>query len=220
MPPTPTSTFDTSNRAGTGQSFYLTALGVRVRAPDETGAQFLWSGTSFSAPIISGAVALLAQAFPTLTGSQIVDLLLRTATDLGDNGTDAIYGRGELNLTRAFQPQGQQSIAGTPIPVPVGSTGSLAGPMGDATGAAGPQAVILDSYGRAFQRIFPGPCPQLSSHPNWNPPCRWGPNFIQLPIKMSPSHFLLQNEASALVQIGLTLARKNAFRPAPLPGRS
>ncbi|MBK6707110.1 MAG: S8 family serine peptidase [Sphingomonadales bacterium] len=110
-----------SNRAGTGQSYYLTALGVRVRAPDEAGTQFLWSGTSFAAPIVAGAVALLAQAFPNLTGRQIVDLLLTTTTDLGATGTDGIYGRGELNLARAFQPQGQQSIAGTPIPVPAGS---------------------------------------------------------------------------------------------------
>lgn len=145
-----------SNRAGTGQNFYLTALGVRVRAPDETGTQFLWSGTSFSAPIVSGAVALLAQAFPNLTGRQIVDLLLTTATDLGAAGTDSIFGRGELNLARAFQPQGQQSIAGTPVPVPTGPTGALSGPMGDATGKGGPEAVILDSYGRAFRADFSG----------------------------------------------------------------
>ena len=40
---------DFSNRAGTGAAYYLMALGYRDRAPDETGAQFLWSGTSFSA---------------------------------------------------------------------------------------------------------------------------------------------------------------------------
>ena len=53
------------------------------RAPDQTGAQFLWSGTSFSAPTISGAVALMAQAFPNLTGKQIVEILFNSADDLG-----------------------------------------------------------------------------------------------------------------------------------------
>lgn len=163
-----------SNRAGTGQNFYITALGVRVRAPDESGAQFLWSGTSFSAPIISGAVALLAQAFPNLTGRQIVDLLLSTTTDLGAAGTDAIYGRGELNLARAFQPQGQQSIAGTPIPVPTGATGALGGPMGDATGKAGPEAIILDSYGRAFKADFSGTLLVAKSAPKLAPALNMG----------------------------------------------
>ena len=145
-----------SNRAGTGQNYYLTALGVRVRAPDENGTQFLWSGTSFSAPIVSGAVALLAQSFPNLTGRQIVDLLLTTTTDLGAAGIDNIFGRGELNLARAFQPQGQQTLAGTPVPVPTGPTGALSGSMGDATGSGGPDAIVLDSYGRAFRADFSG----------------------------------------------------------------
>jgi len=163
-----------SNRAGNGQNYYITALGVRVRAPDENGTQFLWSGTSFSAPIVAGAVALLAQAFPNLTGAQIVDLLLRTTTDLGAAGTDAIYGRGELNLARAFQPQGQQSIAGTPIPVPTGSTGALGGPMGDAGAGQGPQSVILDSYGRAFRADFSGTLLAAKSAPKLAPALSMG----------------------------------------------
>ena len=72
-----------SNRAGQGQNWYLAALGVRVRTIDDTGAGLLYSGTSFSAPIITGAVALIAQAFPNLTPAQIVDLLFHTADDLG-----------------------------------------------------------------------------------------------------------------------------------------
>ena len=68
---------DFSNRAGTGAAYYLAALGYKDRAPDNTGSQFLWSGTSFSAPTISGAVALMAQAFPNLTGKQIVSCYSR-----------------------------------------------------------------------------------------------------------------------------------------------
>jgi len=41
---------------------------------------------------------LLAQAFPNLTGAQIVDLLLRSARDVGAAGTDPVYGRGVLDI--------------------------------------------------------------------------------------------------------------------------
>lgn len=138
-----------SDRAGTGAAQFLTAVGERVRAPDETGTVFLWSGTSFAAPQISGAVALLAQAFPNLSGAQIVELLFRTARDVGAAGIDPIYGNGVLDLTRAFQPVGATSVAGSGAAVSLLANATLSAPMGDArTGSLG--AVILDSYDRAF----------------------------------------------------------------------
>ncbi|MBX3565258.1 MAG: S8 family serine peptidase [Sphingomonas sp.] len=138
-----------SNRAGTSAQVYLAAVGERVRAPDENNVPFLWSGTSFSAPQIAGAVALLAQAFPNLTGAQIVQLLLTTARDAGAAGTDPIYGRGILDLTRAFQPVGTTSLAGSRAPTSDNFSAALSAPMGDARqGALG--AVILDGFNRAF----------------------------------------------------------------------
>ncbi len=140
-----------SNRAGSGAAaqVYLTAVGERVRAPDENNTPFLWSGTSFSAPQIAGAAALLAQAFPNLTGAQIVQLLLSTARDAGAAGTDAIYGRGVLDLTRAFQPVGTTSLAGSRAPTSDNFNAALSAPMGDARqGALG--VVILDGFDRAF----------------------------------------------------------------------
>lgn len=95
-----------SNRARAAANNYLTALGVRVRSFDETGAAKLYSGTSEAAPIVSGAVALLADAFPALSGSEIARILLQTADDLGAPGTDPVFGRGQLNIERAFQPIG------------------------------------------------------------------------------------------------------------------
>ncbi|MFX7792788.1 S8 family serine peptidase, partial [Acinetobacter baumannii] len=72
-----------SDKAGAGAAHYLAAVGENVRAPDNHNKTFLWTGTSFSAPQISGAVALLAQAFPTLTGAQIVSILYQSARDAG-----------------------------------------------------------------------------------------------------------------------------------------
>ncbi|WP_295631112.1 S8 family peptidase [Novosphingobium sp.] len=152
-----------SNRAGAESQWYLAALGQRlccvysgstIQITTTNGQRFvtLGSGTSFAAPQITGAVALLAQAFPNLTGAQIVDLLLRTARDAGTVGTDAIYGRGILDIAAAFSPQGTLSLAGTLVPVSLGSTSLALSPaMGDAAAKAGSLGtVILDGYRRAF----------------------------------------------------------------------
>jgi hypothetical protein len=140
-----------SNRAGSFGQYYLTALGDRVPAFDQTGQAFLFSGTSYSAPAIAGAVALLAQAFPNLTAAQIVDLLYNSANDAGASGIDPVFGRGILDLARAFQPQGSMSLAGSAVPVLDGANATLGTAMGDArAGASLGQAVVLDGYQRAY----------------------------------------------------------------------
>lgn len=166
-----------SNLAGSGAAHYLTALGVRVLAPNETGTQFRFSGTSYSAPVVTGAVALLAQAFPSLTPAQIVDLLYRSATDRGAPGDDLEYGNGELNLANAFRPQGQTSIAGSAIPVSLTNNGSLSTAMGDAA-KTGAQAVILDGYGRAFDVDLGGSIANALSDPKLSPSLTLGTRSV------------------------------------------
>lgn len=144
-----TSTISTfSDRAGTGAAYYLTAVGYNDRAPDQTGAQYLWSGTSFSAPTIAGAVALMAQAFPNLSGKQIVSILFQTADDLGAPGVDSIYGNGRLDLQRAFAPIGTTSLAGSQIPVSASNLPAAAGDASVKGQSLG--AIILDRYNRAY----------------------------------------------------------------------
>jgi hypothetical protein len=145
---------DFSNRAGSSQQAYLTALGDRVRSLDHTGQAFLFSGTSFSAPVISGAAALLASAFPNLSGQQIVQILLNSADDAGAPGADAVFGRGILNISRAFAPQGATSLAGSGTAVSLtSSAGQTSGAMGDAKGSM-TGAIILDGYSRAYAMNF------------------------------------------------------------------
>ena len=138
-----------SNRAGAAAMHYLGAVGEQVRAPDHTGTEYLWSGTSFAAPQISGAAALLAQAFPRLTGAQIAEILLTTARDVGAPGMDAVYGRGVIDLTRAFQPLGATTLAGTRTGIATTGTSILSKAMGDASPASA-GAIIIDGYDRAF----------------------------------------------------------------------
>lgn len=154
---------DFSNRPGTSAASTLMALGERVCCVYDgsvpkttTGADGTFvtvvSGTSFAAPQVSGAVALLAEAFPNLTGAQIVDLLLRSARDAGSTGTDAIYGRGLLDIARAFSPQGSTSLAGTQVAVSLASlSGATSAAMGDAVSGTSLGTVMLDGYGRAYR---------------------------------------------------------------------
>jgi hypothetical protein len=150
---------DFSNRAGNQPNHYLAARGEGVCCTydngslyiDDEGFAYVVSGTSFSAPQIAGAAALLAQAFPRLTGVQIVDILLRSAFDAGASGTDTIYGRGILDIARAFQPVGTTSLAGSTAAVALGdSSGSTSPAMGDSAGTASLATVVLDDYQRAF----------------------------------------------------------------------
>ena len=75
------------------------------------GVGSIGSGTSYSAPLISGAAAVVQAAFPGTTPQEAGNRLLSTATDLGTPGTDVLYGRGLLNLENALTPQGDLQIA-------------------------------------------------------------------------------------------------------------
>jgi hypothetical protein len=156
---------DFSNRAGTNASHFLTALGDRICCTyengqlyvDSDGFVYLFSGTSFATPQVSGAAALLAQAFPHLTGRQIADILLSSAFDAGAPGTDPIFGRGILDIARAFQPLGATSLAGTGTSVALGDvTGAGSSAMGDAFGTASLPTLVTDAYGRAFDTDLAG----------------------------------------------------------------
>jgi hypothetical protein len=141
---------DFSDKAGIGADSYLMALGYNDRAPDNNGREYYWSGTSFSAPTISGAVALMAQAFPNLSGKEIVEILFDSADDLGAAGVDAIFGHGRMNIARAFQPIGATSLADSQTPVSLAGNGDLPSAAGDAASTQSLGAVILDGYDRAY----------------------------------------------------------------------
>ena len=82
-----------SARAGEAQHAFLVA-------PDDNRPH-KFSGTSFAAPRVSAALAVLSQKCPTLTAEQLGYVLLRSATDLGEPGIDPVYGYGLLNLENA-----------------------------------------------------------------------------------------------------------------------
>ena len=78
--------------AAPGVSTYLTRLG---------GGYGTASGTSFSAPIVMGVYALMMQANPLLTPSQLDEILFSTALDLGTTGWDKYFGHGRVDAASA-----------------------------------------------------------------------------------------------------------------------
>ena len=64
------------------------------------------AGTSFAAPRVTGAAALVMHKFPNLSPLQVKQVLLETATDLGATGVDDVFGYGKLNIPGALSPQG------------------------------------------------------------------------------------------------------------------
>ena len=80
----------------------VSAPGVNVRSSGTASGYSVLSGTSMAAPHVAGAVALLKQFAPNLTGKQILEALYNTAKDLGTPGEDNNYGMGLIDVYAAF----------------------------------------------------------------------------------------------------------------------
>ena len=136
---------------------WLMTPGDTLVAPNTalSGNQFsYWSGTSFSAPMVSGSLILLESTWKILkTNGTAADLLFKTATNLGAAST---YGNGELNLTKAFQPVGNlmvtqangKQVAATTLTTSVVAGGAL-GPLSAVTNKLAAYTTF-DSYTRNY----------------------------------------------------------------------
>jgi serine protease AprX len=113
--------------AAPGSAVYSAYRGARIG-----GANFVGSGTSFSAAITSGAAALVLANHPTATPGQVKALLLGT-TNPGPIGNPFVDGHGALNVYAAAHAASmdlKQSTVGLPIAA-IGLTVSLV-PTGSA----------------------------------------------------------------------------------------
>ncbi len=81
----------------------VSAPGVSVRSCVPGNQYDFFSGTSMAAPHVSGAILLLKEAFPYLTGKELKTALYHTCTDLGIPGEDNNYGMGVINVLAAFE---------------------------------------------------------------------------------------------------------------------
>ena len=99
---------ETSNGCGIAFKWCLSAPGSVTIAPvPGTQWQSGATGTSNAAAIITGAAAMVWQAFPWMSASNVQQTLLTTATDIGQPGLDNVYGWGLVNAGKAVRGPGQ-----------------------------------------------------------------------------------------------------------------
>lgn len=92
--------------------FYIVAPGGVYSTSKDGGYEFR-EGTSMSAPMVSGAIAILHEMWPHMKGKNLVQLVLKTANKDLPNYTVETYGQGMLDLDKATQPIGNLGIPTT-----------------------------------------------------------------------------------------------------------
>lgn len=104
----------------------VVAPGNQILTADLSGGgqpttYFPAAGTSFAAPHVSGAMALLLSAFPETTVPHLESTLIKTARDLGAPGADNDHGYGLIDVVAAYNrllgcPPGGADADGDGIP--------------------------------------------------------------------------------------------------------
>ena len=74
------------------------------------------SGTSFSAPFVSGLAALLCEKYPQMNQSDFMEILKMSSEDLGDPGWDTASGYGLIRVPEAIRSAAE--YFGDEVPVP------------------------------------------------------------------------------------------------------
>jgi outer membrane autotransporter protein len=103
----PTQLESYSNQCGAAMNYCLAAPGdVIVLDKDTTSgtanpSYYIVEGTSFAAPQVSGAAALVWQAYPYFSNDLVRQTLLGTADPLGGSQPNPTFGYGELDVGKA-----------------------------------------------------------------------------------------------------------------------
>ena len=79
-------------------SVFVVAPGENVWSTNKEGSYSHNSGTSFSAPLVTGMIAIMMNVEYNLNYDKIKDYLMRSSVDLGETNYDTLYGYGLINL--------------------------------------------------------------------------------------------------------------------------
>jgi subtilisin family serine protease len=142
------------------RDYFVVAPGSGITSAVGGGGYGVKSGTSMAAPYVSGVAALIKGEWSYLKPEQIANIIFQTTDDLGAPGTDDVYGRGAVNITRAMSPVGGSEIivatAGKKVTNATGARGVLntssLGPMSAPLQSSSllKNVVVVDTFGRNY----------------------------------------------------------------------
>jgi thermitase len=83
---------------------------IDVAAPGDSiastypGSQYAaLSGTSMASPHVAALAGLIRSVNPELSADEVMEIMRKSAIDLGDKGRDIYFGYGEIDVDRALQ---------------------------------------------------------------------------------------------------------------------
>lgn len=112
-----------------GSFVALSAPGTNIWTTSRGGAYQGWNGTSFSSPLTAGVAALLMSAAPTLSNTQVENLLYSTAVDLGTAGRDPYFGFGRVDAAAGVR----AALASVPAVDSVAPSAVISAPLGSSS---------------------------------------------------------------------------------------
>ena len=142
----------------TTKQFFIMAPGAGITSTVPTTINapgyLNMSGTSMAAPAVSGAIAILHQQWPQLTGAALTQLVLTTANKNIPGYDPNIMGQGLLDLNKATQPTGGLSFMTAGNVVTGGKTTTASPILVSTSGSASTgrisSVMLVDNIGRDY----------------------------------------------------------------------
>ncbi|WP_052339147.1 S8 family peptidase [Gorillibacterium massiliense] len=85
-----------------GDYIDVAAPGVSIASTYPDNQYAALSGTSMASPHVSALAALIRSANPALKNTEVMDIMRKSANDLGNPGKDNQFGYGEINVSQAL----------------------------------------------------------------------------------------------------------------------
>ncbi|EOC99582.1 S8 family serine peptidase [Caldisalinibacter kiritimatiensis] len=107
----------------------VSAPGYNITAPEANSSNgyITYSGTSMATPFTAGTVALMLDANPSLSPTEIKNILMNTAEDWGPSGKDIEYGMGRLDGYEAIETAGNFNGSNLATPNHIYASETLSG---------------------------------------------------------------------------------------------